>query len=334
MTAIAIDHLQKNYGTKPAVVDLSLKVEPGQIYGLLGPNGAGKTTTMRCLATLERPDGGELWVAGISVRQYPREVRACLGYVAQEVAQDKVLTGRELLELHADLYHLSRAEGRLRIQRMLELLELNEYATDLIGSYSGGIKKRLDIACGLLHNPQVLLLDEPTVGLDINTRLKVWAFLKGLRSQGIAVLLTSHYLEEIDVLADRVAIIDQGRVLAEGTPDQLKTRVGGDRITVRLQEFTPLELATRGIALLQGVDFVREVVLNRTQGNALNLVVTSPEQALARLESYLKAQGLPVFSIGQSRPSLDDVFLITTGQSLQDAQMAQVEITAQTRKKK
>jgi len=334
VTAIAIDHLQKNYGTKPAVVDLSLKVEPGQIYGLLGPNGAGKTTTMRCLATLERPDGGELWVAGISVRQYPREVRACLGYVAQEVAQDKVLTGRELLELHADLYHLSRAEGRLRIQRMLELLELNEYATDLIGSYSGGIKKRLDIACGLLHNPQVLLLDEPTVGLDINTRLKVWAFLKGLRSQGIAVLLTSHYLEEIDVLADRVAIIDQGRVLAEGTPDQLKTRVGGDRITVRLQEFTPLELATRGIALLQGVDFVREVVLNRTQGNALNLVVTSPEQALARLESYLKAQGLPVFSIGQSRPSLDDVFLITTGQSLQDAQMAQVEITAQTRKKK
>jgi len=181
---ITIRHLQKSYGGQPAVVDLSLTVEPGQIFGLLGPNGAGKTTTMRCLATLERPDGGELRVCGLSVTEYPREVRACLGYVAQEVAQDKMLTGQELLELHSDLYHLPKAEGRERVRRILELVELTDRAQDLIKGYSGGMKKRLDIACGLLHNPKVLLLDEPTVGLDIQTRLKVWSFLKTTRKRG------------------------------------------------------------------------------------------------------------------------------------------------------
>lgn len=289
---------------------------------------------MRCLATLERPDSGELRVCGLSVTEYPREVRAYLGYVAQEVAQDKMLTGQELLELHRDLYHLPRAEGRERIRRILELVELTDRAQDLIKGYSGGMKKRLDIACGLLHNPKVLLLDEPTVGLDIQTRLKVWSFLKTLRSQGISILLTSHYLEEIDVLSDQVAIVNRGRIIAEGSPEQLKQQVGGDRITVKLTEFTSTTLATQGKEALAGMDFVREVVINTHQGNALNLVVTAPDQALGRLEARLKAQGLPVFSISQSRPSLDDVFLITTGQSLQDAQLLEIEASGQAGKRK
>ncbi|WP_218080376.1 ABC transporter ATP-binding protein [Anthocerotibacter panamensis] len=332
--AVLIRHLKKSYGTQPAVVDVSLRVDPGQIYGLLGPNGAGKTTTLRCLATLERPDTGEALVCGTSVVEDPRLVRTRLGYVAQEIAQDKMLTGRELLELHADLYHLPRAGAKDRIRRVLDLLELADRADDLIGTYSGGMKKRLDIACGLLHSPEVLLLDEPTVGLDINSRLKVWDFLRNLRAQGIAILLTSHYLEEIDVLCDRVAILAQGKVIAEGTPDQLKNQIGGDRVTLRLREFTPLDLAQQAAQALQAVDFVQDVVINRTQGNALSMVVGTQERATLRLEQYLTDKGFPVFAVAQSRPSLDDVFLITTGQSLQDAQLAEVEAAAQMGKKK
>ncbi len=332
--AVSIRHLKKSYGIQSAVVDVSLSVEAGQIYGLLGPNGAGKTTTLRCLATLERPDSGELEVCGVSVATNPRLVRNYLGYVAQEVAQDKMLTGRELLELHADLYHLPRSHSQERINRALQILDLADRADDLIGIYSGGMKKRLDIACGLLHNPKVLLLDEPTVGLDINSRLNVWTFLREVRKQGVAVLITSHYLEEIDALADRVAIIDGGNVIAEGTPEQLKTQVGGDRVTLRLQEFTPLELAEQVVQVLEPLAYVQEVVINKTQNNTLNLVVNAQERVALKLETYLGEKGFPVFGISQSRPSLDDVFLILTGQSLQDAQMAQVEAGLQAGKKK
>jgi ABC-2 type transport system ATP-binding protein len=332
--AILIRNLQKSYGTQPAVVDVSLTIEPGQVFGLLGPNGAGKTTTLRCLATLERPDQGELWVEGISVTAQPREARNRIGYVAQEVAQDKMLTGRELLELHAGLYHLPPRDIAPRISRTLELVELSDRADDLVGAYSGGMKKRLDIACGLLHNPGVLLLDEPTVGLDINSRLRVWAFLRDLRAQGVAILLTSHYLEEIDALADRVAIINSGKVIAEGTTDELKNQVGGDRVTLRLKEFTPLDLAEQALLVLKELEFVREVVINPTQGNALNLVIRPQERAVSLLENHLNNQGFPVFGLSQARPSLDDVFLIITGQTLQDAQLRELEAANQAGKKK
>jgi ABC-2 type transport system ATP-binding protein len=320
--AVFIEKLQKRYGSVEAVKDVSLQVSPGEIFGLLGPNGAGKTTTLRCLCTLTRPDAGRLEVSGISVVDDPRGVRQRLGYVAQEVSIDKVLTGRELLELQAALYHLPSSFAKERIAAVIELLGLQAWADKRTGTYSGGIRKRLDLAAGLLHQPDVLVLDEPTVGLDIESRFAVWEFLRQLREQGTTVLITSHYLEEIDALADRVAIIDRGVVIAAGTSSELKDQVGGDRVTLRIREFAPIEEAEKAKELLQSLPLVQEALINSAQGNSLNLVVTPQSEALSTIQQALKDAGLPTFGIAQSRPSLDDVYLAATGRTLLDAELA------------
>ncbi|AMW27310.1 MULTISPECIES: ABC transporter ATP-binding protein [Arthrospira] len=322
--AVLIQNLQKRYGSVEAVKDISLEIQPGEIFGLLGPNGAGKTTTLRSLCTLITPDAGKLAVSGISVLDQPKLARQRLGYVAQEVAIDKVLTGRELLQLQASLYHIPRPRIKERIETVSNLLGLGEWIDQKTGTYSGGIRKRLDLASGLLHQPDVLVLDEPTVGLDIESRVVVWDFLRQLREQGITVLITSHYLEEIDVLADRVSIIDKGVVIATGTPSELKDRVGGDRITLKIREFSPLPEAEAAKALLEPLPCVQEVIINQAQGNSLNLVVASQNDALFTIQQALKDAGLPTFGIAQSRPSLDDVYLAATGQTLMDAEMAAV----------
>jgi ABC-2 type transport system ATP-binding protein len=320
--AVLIQNLQKRYGTVEAVKDISFQVEPGEIFGLLGPNGAGKTTTIRCLCTLTKPDAGKVEVSGISVIDQPRAARRRLGYVAQEVALDKVLTGRELLQLQAALYHLPGNLAKKRIEDVIEILGLGEWADKKTGTYSGGLRRRIDLAAGLLHQPDVLVLDEPTVGLDIESRVVVWDLLRKLREAGTTVLITSHYLEEIDVLADRVAIIDKGVVIAEGTPSQLKDKVGGDRITLRIREFSPLEEAERARDMLQALSFVQEVIINSAQGNSLNLVVKPQSDALMSIQQSLKDAGLPTFGIAQARPSLDDVYLAATGRTLMDAELA------------
>ncbi|MEH2268447.1 MAG: ABC transporter ATP-binding protein [Nostoc sp.] len=322
--AVFIQNLQKRYGTVVAVQDVSFQVEPGEIFGLLGPNGAGKTTTLRALCTLTTPDAGKIEVSGISVLDNPRVARQRLGYVAQEVAIDKVLTGRELLQLQAALYHLPGTVAKQRIETVLDLLGLQEYANKKTGTYSGGLRKRLDLAAGLLHAPDVLVLDEPTVGLDIETRFVVWDFLRKLRASGTTVVITSHYLEEIDALADRVAIIDRGVVIASGTPSQLKDQVGGDRITLRIREFSPIEEAEKAKNLLKPLPFVQEVIINSAQGNSLNLVVTPQNDVLINIQQALNSAGLPTFGIAQSRPSLDDVYLAATGRTLSDAELAAV----------
>ena len=320
--AVLIQQLQKHYGSVQAVKDVSFQVEPGEIFGLLGPNGAGKTTTIRCLCTLAKPDAGKIEVAGISVIDHPRAARQKLGYVAQEVALDKVLTGRELLELQAALYHLPNKVAKQRVDEMLAVLGLQEYADKKTGTYSGGLRKRLDLAAGLLHQPNVLVLDEPTVGLDIESRVVVWNFLRQLRDAGTTVVITSHYLEEIDALANRVAIIDQGVVIANGTPSELKDQVGGDRITLRIREFSPTEEAEKAKNMLSSLPFVQEVIINTAQGNSLNLVVKAQNDALMQVQQSLKDAGLPIFGIAQSRPSLDDVYLAATGRTLLDAELA------------
>lgn len=320
--AVLIDQLQKRYGSVEAVKDVSLKVEPGEIFGLLGPNGAGKTTTLRCLCTLTKPDAGQIEVSGVSVLENPRQARQKLGYVAQEVALDKVLTGRELLQLQAAIYHVPPQLIQVRIDQVLALLGLEEYADQRTGTYSGGLKKRLDLAAGLLHQPDVLVLDEPTVGLDIESRVVVWDFLRRLQANGTTVLITSHYLEEVDALADRVAIIDKGVVIASGTPSELKDRVGGDRITLRIREFTPNEEAEHVRKMLDSMPFVQEIIINAAQGNSLNLVVDPQSEALLKIQQSLKEAGLPTFGISQSRPSLDDVYLAATGKTLMDAELA------------
>ncbi len=320
--AILIEKLQKSYGSVQAVKDVSLQVEAGEIFGLLGPNGAGKTTTLRCLCTLSTPDAGKLEVSGVSVVAQPKLARQKLGYVAQEVALDKVLTGRELLRLQAALYHLPKQRIGDRVQQVIDLLGIGDWADQKTGTYSGGIRKRLDLAAGLLHQPSVLVLDEPTVGLDIESRTVIWNFLRGLKAQGITVLLTSHYLEEVDALADRVAIIDRGQVIAVGTPSELKDRVGGDRITLRIREFTPDEEAHQVKQMLEQLPLVQEVILNAAQGNSLNLVVDPQADALATVQQALREAGLPTFGIAQARPSLDDVYLAATGRTLMDAELA------------
>ena len=320
--AVLIENLQKSYGDVQAVKDISFTVQPGEIFGLLGPNGAGKTTTIRCLCTLAKPNAGKIEVGGISAIASPKAVRQRLGYVAQEVAIDKVLTGRELLKLQAALYHLPQKIIGDRIQQLIEVLGLSEYANKKTGTYSGGIRKRLDLAAGLLHQPEVLVLDEPTVGLDIESRLVVWEFLQELRAAGTTVLITSHYLEEIDALADRLAIIDQGVVIAEGKPSELKDKLGGDRVTLKIREFTSDEEAAKAKHILESLSFVEEVIINTIQGNSLNLIVKSGQSSLSKIEQSLAEVELPTFSLAQSRPSLDDVYLAATGQTIMDAQIA------------
>ena len=304
-----------------ALDHLSLSVPEGCLYGLLGPNGAGKTTALRILCTLLAPDAGSVWVAGIDALRQPRQVRRVLGYVAQEVAIDKILTGRELLAFQGDLHHLPRSGRDQRIRELISLLGMEDWIDRRCGTYSGGMRRRLDLACGLLHRPRLLVLDEPTVGLDIESRAAIWGVLRQLRDQGTTVLLSSHYLEEVDALADRLAIIEAGRVIAEGSPAELKGALGGDRLTLRVREFSDEPEALKVQQLLQGCDGVRQVVVNRAQGYSLNLVVEH-DGVIEQLRRQLAEAQLPVFALAQSRPSLDDVYLQATGRTLMDAELA------------
>jgi len=321
MSLIELDHLVKSYGTVPALTDLTLAVPEGCLYGFLGPNGAGKTTTLRILATLLSPDRGRVIVAGVDALENPRQVRQILGYVAQEVAIDKILTGRELLALQGDLYHLPRTQRNQRIDDLIQRLSMQEWIDRRCGTYSGGMRRRLDLAAGLLHSPRLLVLDEPTVGLDLESRAVICDVLQNLRDQCTTILLSSHYLEEVDALAERMAIIDAGRVIAEGTPEELKCALGGDRVTLRVREFSDQVEAETIRDLLDAVEGVRRIVINRAQGHSLNLVVDG-DHVLPRIQQRLGDNDLRVFSLAQSRPSLDDVYLQATGRTLMDAELA------------
>ena len=321
MALIELRELSKAYGDVTALAGLDLDVPDGCLYGLLGPNGAGKTTTLRILATLLSPDAGRVCIDGIDALQNPRAVRQRLGYVAQEVAIDKILTGRELLQLQGDLFHLSRPLRDARIDDLIDRLAMQGWIDRRCGTYSGGMRRRLDLAAGLLHRPKLLVLDEPTVGLDIESRAAIWDLLRQLVREGTGVLLSSHYLEEVEALADRMAIIDAGRVIAEGTPEGLKQRLGGDRVTLRIREFSDAVEAERVSALLQPLDGVQQVVVNRAQGYSLNLVIDG-DPVVETMRRCLASEGLPVFALAQSRPSLDDVYLQATGRTLMDAELA------------
>ena len=321
MAMIELRQLSKAYGAVTALSNLDLSVPEGCLYGLLGPNGAGKTTTLRILATLLAPDRGSVQVDGVDALKHPREVRRLLGYVAQEVAIDKILSGRELLQLQGDLYHLKRTDRDHRIDDLIDRLGMDPWIDRRCGTYSGGMRRRLDLAAGLLHRPRLLILDEPTVGLDIESRSAIWQLLNQLVEAGTSVLLSSHYLEEIEALADRMAIIDAGAVIAEGTPTDLKQRLGGDRVTLRVREFSDAQEAARVRSVLEPVEGVRQVVINRAQGFSLNLVIEG-ESVIERLRHSLEGAGLPVFALAQSRPSLDDVYLQATGRTLMDAELA------------
>ena len=321
MALIELRQLNKAYGDVSALSGLDLDVPEACLYGLLGPNGAGKTTALRILATLLAPDSGQVHIDGVDALKDPRSVRRRLGYVAQEVAIDKILTGRELLQLQGDLFHLPKRLRDEQIDDLIDRLAMNEWVDRRCGTYSGGMRRRLDLAAGLLHRPKLLVLDEPTVGLDIESRTAIWELLRELVRDGTGILLSSHYLEEVEALADRMAIIDAGRVIAEGTPEGLKQRLGGDRVTLRIREFSDAAEAERVSALLQPLEGVQQVVVNRAQGFSLNLVIDG-DPVVETMRRCLDAEGLPVFALAQSRPSLDDVYLQATGRTLMDAELA------------
>ena len=320
MFFIQLRDLCKSYGPVMALNGLNLKVPKGSLYGLLGPNGAGKSTALRIICTLLSPDSGHVEVGGHNVLLEEKETRRRLGYVAQDVAIDKILTGRELLQLQGDLYHLDKKYKKKRIEELIERLDMNEWIDRRCGSFSGGMKRRLDLASGLLHEPELLILDEPTVGLDIESRSVIWGLLKELRNNETTILLSSHYLEEVDELADEMAIIDKGKVIASGKPDDLKKELGGDRVTLRVREFSD-ELEAESVKkLIKNINGVSNVVVNQKQGYSLNFLVKSND-VISNLSGHLSKENFEVFALSHSRPSLDDVYLQATGKTLMDAEL-------------
>tara|TARA_Y100001968_G_scaffold307938_1_gene326200 strand:- start:496 stop:1509 length:1014 start_codon:yes stop_codon:yes gene_type:complete len=321
MPVIELQKLVKAYGSVMALNGLNLQVPHGCLYGLLGPNGAGKTTTLRILCTLLEPDSGRVLIAGIDASQNPRAVRRNIGYVAQEVAIDKILTGRELLELQADLYHLEANLKNKRISQLITNLNMDEWVDRRCGTYSGGMRRKLDLASGLIHRPKVLILDEPTVGLDIESRTAIWQLLRELKDDGTTILLSSHYLEEIEALSDEMAIIDNGCVIAEGSPEVLKRKLGGDRVTLKVREFSNVIESENLKKLVQEIHGVSQVVVNKSQGYSLNLVIDSSD-VLPVLRERVEGADFEVFTLTQSKPSLDDVYLQATGRTIMDADIA------------
>ena len=320
MFFIQLKDLFKSYGSIRALNGLNLKVPKGSLYGLLGPNGAGKSTALRIICTLLYPDSGEVEVAGNDALLQEKETRRRLGYVAQEVAIDKILTGRELLQLQGDLYHLNKNYKQKRIEELIQRLEMQDWIDRRCASFSGGMKRRLDLASGLLHEPELLILDEPTVGLDIESRSVIWGLLKELRKNETTILLSSHYLEEVDELADEIAIIDKGRVIANGKPDDLKRNLGGDRVTLRVREFSDEVEAESVRNLIKNLNGVSNVVVNKKQGYSLNFLVQNNE-VISNLSDHLSKENFEVFALSHSRPSLDDVYLQATGKTLMDAEL-------------
>ena len=316
MDEIVVENLSKTFrGGVTAVDGLSFTVARGEVFGLLGPNGAGKSTTVRILATLSRATGGRAFVAGHDVAAEPARVRGRLGYIAQASGVDRWATGTENLVLQAQLQRVPPALVRDRARALLERVNLSEAAPRLVNGYSGGMKRRLDIAMGLVHEPSVLFLDEPTTGLDPETRRALWDDLARLRGErGLTVLLTTHYLEEADHLCDRIAIVDRGRVVATGTPSDLKTGIGGDIVTIELGE-----AHASAAVILRTVGGVNDA---SAEGATLTLRVADAAQVLPSAIAALMRAGIAVRAASASRPSLDDVYLHHTGHRFDSTDVA------------
>jgi len=311
--AVRVENLRKVYpGGVEALKGISFEVEPGEVFGLLGPNGAGKTTTLNIIATLIKPTSGRAEVFGIDVSEKPNEVRKAIGYVLQDVATDDELTGFENLLLQAKLYHVPREKAVRKIWELLSMMGLEEAAHRKVETYSGGMRRRLELASALVHDPQLLLLDEPTLGLDPNVRRSIWEYIRRLNKElGTTIMLTTHYIEEADELADRVAIIDYGEIKALGPPRELKSKLGGEVIELRLDAGVSDQLAR----VLQGIDGVLGV--SYSDGFA-RLKVSNGPSVLPVIVSYLSAKGVRVLEASIKTPSLEDVFIELTGRKLRD----------------
>jgi len=314
LLAIETKSLSKIYGTGiKAVDDVSITVEDGQIFGFLGPNGAGKSTTIMILTTLLKPTSGAAQVAGFDVVTQAKKVREKIGYVQQESTVDEYLTGRENLELQARLNHIQKDLVKKRVDELLELVELSDRQRDSVITYSGGMRKRLDIAAGLLHRPKVLFLDEPTLGLDIQTRYKIWEYIKKIHKEfGMSIFLTTHYMEEADRLCDNISIIDYGKIKVTGSPKSLKSALGNEIMVFEINSDMKLENL---LSELKKIPLVKDI---KTNGEEVTVFSTSGDQVMPKIFEISANLGIKIETISLTRPTLDDVFLSYTGRELRD----------------
>jgi ABC-2 type transport system ATP-binding protein len=304
--AITVEGAEKSYGDKKALDGLDLRVARGTVHGVLGPNGAGKTTLVRILSTLLRPDAGRVEVAGHDVLSQAYEVRLRIGLLGQHAALDEELGGWQNLEMFGRLYHLGARHARVRADELLERFGLADTGRKPVKQYSGGMRRRLDLAASLITEPEVLFLDEPTTGLDPRGRAEVWSAVRSLVGGGTTVLLTTQYLEEADQLADRIAVVDSGRVVADGTADELKAAIGGDRIDVVLRDAGRLDAAV-ALLPLTGVSV-------DTDRRLLSAPVADRMEALSGVVRALQEAGIDAEDVALRRPTLDEVFLHLTGE--------------------
>jgi len=318
MPAILVENLVKVFNGLKAVDGISFEVKEGELFGLLGPNGAGKTTTLNMLATLIRPTSGKAFVSGFDVLKERDKVRKSIGMVFQEPALDNYLTGRENLEFHGMMYGLKRREAKERVKEALKIVELEEFADKLVQTYSGGMKRRLEIARALVHQPRVLFLDEPTLGLDAQTRRRIWEYIKKLnKEKGVTIILTTHYMEEADFLADRVAIIDFGKIVALDNPENLKNVLGGDVISIEVDNWQNAKM------VFEKLPWVKKI--NHENG-LFHLQVEKGEEKipfLIRIDE--KEAGFKIKSINLRKPTLEDVFLHFTGKTIREREASQAE---------
>jgi ABC-2 type transport system ATP-binding protein len=321
--AVVARGLFKHYGSITALDGIDVTVPTGSVLGLLGPNGAGKTTAVRILATLLTPDSGTAEVAGVDVLKNPREVRRRIGLSGQYAAVDEYLTGFENLDMIGRLYHLGRKASRQRARALLAQFQLEDAGDRMAKTYSGGMRRRLDLAGALVADPPVLFLDEPTTGLDPRGRTDMWQVIQGLVARGTSLLLTTQYLEEADVLADNIVVIDHGKVIAEGTADQLKAQVGGERLEITVSDVS--QLATAG-ALLEPIGVGK--VIADDHRHSLVMPVSGGAAVLTDALRRLDAAHIALDDVGLRRPTLDDVFLSLTGHAAEQADESPTDLPA------
>lgn len=317
--AVRAQGLRKAFGKTQALAGVDIQVESGQVLGLLGPNGAGKTTTVRILTTLLKPDAGSAEVAGVDVLAHPDQVRSLIGLTGQYAAVDEILTGKENLVMFGQLYRLSHRSAVKRADELLERFNLTDAANRTLKTYSGGMRRRLDLAASLIVAPPVLFLDEPTTGLDPRSRNDMWEVISDLVADGTTVLLTTQYLEEADKLADTIVVIDHGRVIAEGTSDQLKTQVGGERLAIGIPAGASLDQAERALRSLSGADGSSDGgVQIDTESHLLTVPFPAGARGLPEAVRQLDAAGIELTDLALRRPTLDDVFLSLTGRPAEE----------------